>query len=61
MNKDQTNGAAKNIGGKIQEQAGKLVGSQSQQVKGFKHQIDGKTQEIVGDLKEAYRASKIKK
>ena len=33
MNKDQVKGAAKDVAGKIQEGAGKLVGSKSQQAK----------------------------
>ena len=41
------------IGGKIQEEAGKLVGSTEQQVKGLKHQAEGKMQNSAGDLKEA--------
>ena len=55
MNKDQIKGTAKNIGGKIQEEAGKLVGSTAQEVKGLKKQIEGKVQNHVGDLKEAIK------
>ena len=50
MNKDQVKGAAKDIAGKIQEEAGKLVGSKEQQVKGLINQVKGKAQEHVGDL-----------
>ena len=52
MNKDQVKGAAKDFGGKIQEEVGKLVGSTEQQTKGLKNQAEGKVQEHVGDLKE---------
>lgn len=55
MNKDQIKGAAKDIGGKIQEKTGKLVGSTEQQVKGLKHQVEGKVQQRVGNLKEAVK------
>ena len=55
MNKDQVKGAAKDLGGKIQEEAGKLVGNKDQQVKGLANQIEGKTQQKVGDLKEAVK------
>ena len=55
MNKDQIKGTAKNIGGKIQEEAGKLVGSTAQEVKGLKKQVEGKVQNHVGDLKEAVK------
>lgn len=52
MNKDQIKGAAKDIGGKVQEEAGKLVGSKHHQTEGLKNQIAGKLQESVGDAKE---------
>jgi uncharacterized protein YjbJ (UPF0337 family) len=52
-NKDQVKGAAKDIGGKIQEEAGKLIGSREQEAKGLKRQAEGKIQKGVGDLKEA--------
>jgi uncharacterized protein YjbJ (UPF0337 family) len=53
VNKDQVKGAAKDIAGKIQEEAGKLIGSREQEAKGLKHQAEGKVQKGVGDLKEA--------
>jgi uncharacterized protein YjbJ (UPF0337 family) len=53
MNKDQVKGAVKNLGGKIEEQAGKLVGNEKEQAKGLKHQAEGKAQEHLGDLKKA--------
>ncbi|MGB4228558.1 MAG: CsbD family protein [Candidatus Dechloromonas phosphoritropha] len=53
MNKDQVKGAAKDLGGKIQEEVGKLTGNKSQQAEGLKNQVKGKIQEQVGDLKEA--------
>jgi uncharacterized protein YjbJ (UPF0337 family) len=52
MNKDQIKGKAKDIGGKIQEEAGKVVGSSEQQAKGLGKQAEGKIQEKAGDLKE---------
>ena len=53
MNKDQVKGVSKDITGKIQEKAGKLVGSKKQQAKGLGKQISGKVQKAVGDLKES--------
>jgi uncharacterized protein YjbJ (UPF0337 family) len=53
MNKDQIKGAAKNVGGKVQEEAGKLTGNTTQQAKGLAKQVEGKAQELVGDLKAA--------
>jgi len=53
MNKDQVKGAAKDVAGKVQEEAGKLIGSKDQQIKGLSKQISGKVQKGVGDAKQA--------
>ena len=55
MNKDQVEGEAKDIAGKIQEEAGKLIGSKEQQAKGLEKQVEGKIQKGVGDLKETVK------
>jgi len=55
VNKNQIKGAARDIVGKAQQQAGKLVGSKRQQVKGLEKQISGKLQKGVGDAAEAIR------
>jgi uncharacterized protein YjbJ (UPF0337 family) len=52
MNKDQIKGKAKDIGGKVQEEVGKAVGSSEQQAKGLSKQVEGKVQEKAGDLKD---------
>jgi uncharacterized protein YjbJ (UPF0337 family) len=52
MNEDQVKGKAKDIGGKIQEEAGKVVGSSEQQAKGLANQAEGKVQEKAGDVKD---------
>lgn len=52
MNKDQVKGQVKDIAGKVQEGAGKLVDSKEQQAKGAKLQVEGKIQKGYGDLKE---------
>jgi uncharacterized protein YjbJ (UPF0337 family) len=57
MNKDQVKGKAKDIGGKIQEEVGKVVGSNKQQAEGLANQAEGKVQEKVGDAKEVIRDS----
>lgn len=57
MNKDQVKGVAKDIGGKIQEEAGKLVGSKEQELKGLEKQVEGKMQKQVGDIKEVIKDS----
>lgn len=53
MNKYQFEGTVKDIGGKIQEEAGKLVGSKEQQAKGLLNQVKGKLQHEVGNVTEA--------
>ena len=58
MNKDQVKGAARTSVGKIQRAAGKLVGSRSQQAKGFAKQVVGKAQQRFGDIKQAAGASR---
>lgn len=57
MNKDQVKGAAKDIAGKVQEQAGKLVGSKEQQAKGLEKQVEGKVQKGFGDVKQSVKDS----
>ena len=55
MNKDQVKGGAKDVAGKVQEQAGKLVGSKEQQIKGLSKQISGKVQKGDGDVKQSVK------
>lgn len=55
MNNDQIKGTAKDIAGKVQEGAGKLVGSTEQQAKGLGKQVEGQVQKGYGDVKEAVR------
>jgi uncharacterized protein YjbJ (UPF0337 family) len=55
MNKDQVKGAAKDIAGKVQEEAGKAVGSKEQEAKGLGKQVSGKAQKKYGDAKEAVK------
>ena len=53
MNDDQIKGKAKDIGGKVQEEVGKVVGSSEQQARGLSKQVEGKVQEKAGDLRDA--------
>ena len=55
MNKDQVKGGAKDLAGKVQQQAGKLTGSKEQQAKGLQKQASGKVQKGVGDAREAIK------
>ena len=52
MNNDQVKGSLKDAAGKVQEQAGKLVGNEEQQAKGVVKQAEGKVQKTYGDGKE---------
>lgn len=58
MNNDQVKGFVKNIVGKVQEEAGKLIGNKDLQAKGVKKQLSGKTQIIYGDAKEIAKKAK---
>jgi uncharacterized protein YjbJ (UPF0337 family) len=55
MNKDQIKGAVKDAAGRMQEQAGKFVGSYDLQVKGIYRQVQGQTQKSFGDVREAVK------
>jgi len=55
MNKDQVKGVAKDVVGKVQEEAGKVVGSKEQQIKGLSKQISGKVQKAVGDAEQSVK------
>jgi len=46
---------AKSVAGKVQEQAGKLVGSKEQQIKGLSKQISGNVHKDVGDVTQAVK------
>ena len=52
MNKDQAQGLAKDVSGKLQETAGQITGSKEQQAKGILKQAEGKGQKALGDAKE---------
>jgi uncharacterized protein YjbJ (UPF0337 family) len=53
VNKNQVKGTARDIAGKLQQQAGKLTRSGKQQTKGLAKQISGKLQKGVGDATKA--------
>ena len=55
MNKNQVKGAVKEIAGKAQEEAGKLVGNNERQAKGLSKQLSGKAEKVYGDVKEAVK------
>ena len=55
INKDQVEGRAKAAVGKVQEVAGKVVGSLPEQAKGMANQVAGKAQAKFGDAKETVK------
>jgi uncharacterized protein YjbJ (UPF0337 family) len=58
MNKDQAQGAAKDIAGKVQETVGQVTGSREQQAKGVLKQVEGEGQKALGDAKEILEDAK---
>lgn len=55
---DRVEGAAKNLGGKIKETAGKITGDEKLKAEGRADQIEGKIQNAVGGLKDSLRQDK---
>ncbi len=53
MDKDRVEGAAKNIGGKAKEAAGKVFGDEKLKAEGRADQVTGKVQNAVGGVKDA--------
>jgi uncharacterized protein YjbJ (UPF0337 family) len=51
INKDQVEGRVKEATGKVQETAGKAVGSTTQQAKGMVNRVGGAAQAAYGDAK----------
>jgi uncharacterized protein YjbJ (UPF0337 family) len=52
INKDQVEGRAREAGGKIQEEFGKVTGNKTQQVKGAVKKTIGAGQAKLGDMAE---------
>ena len=55
MNKDQVKGVAKIVAGVVQEEAGNLIGSPEQVVRGVIRQVAGKAQKGHGDVMETIK------
>jgi uncharacterized protein YjbJ (UPF0337 family) len=55
MDKDRVDGAAKNLGGKAKETAGKVLGDEKLKAEGRTEQMAGKIQNAVGGAKDAMR------
>jgi uncharacterized protein YjbJ (UPF0337 family) len=54
-NSDRIEGAAKNLGGKIKEAAGKVTGDEKLKAEGRADQVAGKVQNTIGGVKDALR------
>ena len=55
---DRIEGAAKNIGGKIKEAAGKVTGDEKLKAEGRADQVEGKVQNAVGGVKDALKGER---
>jgi uncharacterized protein YjbJ (UPF0337 family) len=55
IDKDRSEGAAKNMGGKIKEGIGKLTGDSKTEAEGKSDQVKGKVQDTVGGIKDTLR------
>ena len=53
MNRDQVEGTAKDIAGKVQRKVGEATNNTSQQIKGGAKQVEGKVQRKAGDIANA--------
>ena len=53
MNRDQVEGTAKDIAGKVQRKVGEATDNTSQQIKGGAKQVEGKLQRKAGDVENA--------
>lgn len=53
MNEDQFKGTAHKLGGNVEEEFGKIVGSRDIQGEGIIDQVTGAAQELYGDAREA--------
>lgn len=54
-NEDQAKGKAKDIGGKIKEEAGDLTGNDKMKHDGQADQVEGKVQKGYGDAKDSMK------
>jgi uncharacterized protein YjbJ (UPF0337 family) len=55
VDRDRVEGAAKNVGGKLKEAAGKVTGDEKLKREGQADQVTGKVQNTVGGLKDKLR------
>ena len=53
MNRDQIQGVAKIVAGKVQQEAGELLDNPEFYVRGVRKQVAGRKQKGLGDIKQA--------
>ena len=58
MNKDQIQGVAKMVAGKVQQEAGELLDNPEFYVRGVRKQVAGRKQKGLGDIKQAIADAK---
>jgi uncharacterized protein YjbJ (UPF0337 family) len=58
MDKDSIKGKMKDVGGRIERQAGEWTGDEEMQDKGTANQAEGKVQNAFGKVKDAARDAK---
>jgi uncharacterized protein YjbJ (UPF0337 family) len=61
VDRDRTEGAAKNVGGKIKEAAGKVTGDEKLKREGQADQVAGKVQNVIGGVKDKLRENEDEK
>jgi uncharacterized protein YjbJ (UPF0337 family) len=61
VNKDQVEGKAKDVAGRIERQAGEWTGNKEKEVHGALQQVEGKLQNAWGNAKNAGRGAGDKK
>jgi uncharacterized protein YjbJ (UPF0337 family) len=61
LDRDRVEGAAKNVGGKIKEAAGKVTGDEKLEREGQADQVAGKVQNVVGGVKDKLREHEERK
>lgn len=52
MNKDQVKGTARQVGGAVEQAAGKAVGDRKTEARGATEKMAGKAQKTYGDVKQ---------
>ncbi len=58
MNTSQFTGSLKDVAGRVQEKAGKLLGNRGLQAKGARNRTAGRVQKTFGDAKEILKGAR---